>query len=95
MSRFNKAFLIRMIDRFGSETQINKIQEEALELSLALNQINCPTKDKAAMTDQLYGELADMKIMMAQAELLFDSEIINRIVEEKLDRFEKKFLTNP
>jgi len=82
----------RMIDRFGSEVQVNKIQEEALELALALNQVNCPTKNKAEKLENVYEELADMKIMMAQAEKLFDADKINQLVDFKLNRFSEKYL---
>ena len=88
----DKEFLQKIIERFGEATQVNKIQEEALELALVLNQRNCPTKDPEEMEDKLYDELADMKIMMGQAELLFDSDRINRRVEFKLERFKQKYL---
>ena len=78
----------QIINRFGREVQINKIQEEALELALVLNQMNCPTD----LTEELYGELADMKIMMAQAEILFDKQKIDRMVEFKLNQFKEKYL---
>lgn len=84
--------LQKAIQKFGTQTQINKIQEEALELSLVLNQMNCPTKDPQKTEEALYDELADMKIMMAQAELLFDSFRINERVKFKLDRLNKTHL---
>lgn len=94
MSNIDRELLLRIIDRFGRDVQVNKIQEEALELALVLNQIKCPTKSCDEMTMQLYDELADMKIMMAQAEILFDAEMINERVEYKLNRFKQKYL-NP
>ena len=84
--------LKKAIVKWGRRVQINKIQEEALELALVLNQINCPTKDPDEMEANLYSELADMKIMMAQAELLFDAERINKIVDLKLERMNVKYL---
>lgn len=85
-----ESIYVKIINRFGREVQINKIQEEALELALVLNQMNCPTKGDLA--EELYGELADMKIMMAQAEILFDKERIDKMVEFKLNRFKEKYL---
>ena len=87
-----KDFLTSIIERFGRDVQIQKIQEEALELALVLNQLNCPAKDKEAMEANLYDELADMKIMIAQSELLFDVGRINARVEYKLQRFRDKYL---
>lgn len=43
------------------------------------------------MEEKLYDELADMKIMMAQAETLFDADRINKRVEDKLLRLEEKY----
>lgn len=88
----HKSICKRIIEKWGREAQINKIQEEALELALALSQRNCPTKDPKAVEDALYDELADMKIMMMQAELLFDAERIAKRVQYKLDRVVSKHL---
>lgn len=89
----DKKILHKAIKKWGETTQINKIQEEALELSLVLNQRNCPTKDSEQMEASLYDELADMKIMMAQAEILFDSDRINERVRFKLDKLNRNYLS--
>lgn len=89
----NKEILLKAIEKWGRDTQINKIQEEALELSLILNQRNCPTKDPEQMEASLYDELADMKIMMAQAEILFDADRINERVKFKLNKLQSKHLS--
>ena len=75
---------------FGKDVQADKIQEEAMELALALHQYKCPTKDKIKLLDNVYDELADMKIMMAQAEIIFDPSIINARVDLKLKKFQEK-----
>ena len=92
-TKMNKEILQKAIDKWGKETQINKIQEEALELALVLNQRKCPTKDVEQMEANLYDELADMKIMMAQAEILFDADRINERVKFKLDKLQSKYLS--
>ncbi len=84
--------LKQILAKFGRDSQLLKLQEEAIELALALNQINCVTKDRQEMEENLYGELADMKIMMAQAEIIFDKEKIDGYVQAKLERFTKKYL---
>jgi hypothetical protein len=89
----NKEILHKAIEKWGRDAQINKIQEEALELSLILNQRNCPNKDPEQMEASLYDELADMKIMMAQAEIIFDADRINKRVKFKLNRLKSKCLT--
>jgi NTP pyrophosphatase (non-canonical NTP hydrolase) len=89
----DKIILHKIINKWGRETQINKIQEELLELCLVLNQINCPTKDPKEIEAKLYDELADAKIMMAQADILFDEDRINDRVKFKLDKCNKKYLS--
>ena len=93
MEMIDKNILLKAITKWGREAQINKIQEELLELSLVLNQRNCVTKDKQQMEENLYDELADVKIMMAQAELLFDPYRINERVKFKLDKLNTKYLS--
>jgi len=92
-SVIDEKFLRKIIDRFGEDVQVHKIQEEALELALALNQMNCPTKDRELLLLQVHEELADMKIMLAQADLIFSRETIDSIVESKLKKFKEKYLT--
>lgn len=87
----DKKLLQKAIDKWGLQAQINKIQEEALELALVLNQINCSTKDFKEMEEQLYSELADMEIMMAQARLIFNEERINDMIEYKLKRLKDRY----
>lgn len=88
----NTEILLKIINKWGVAVQVNKIQEEALELSLVLNQMNCPTKCPVDMEEKLYDELADMKIMMAHAELIFDKQRIDERVEFKLKRMQSRYL---
>lgn len=87
----DKTILNKIINKWGEATQINKIQEELLELALVLNQLKCPTKDIKEMEDKLYDELADVKIMMAQADIIFDEKRINQRVKYKLDKCNNKY----
>ena len=86
------SILIKAIEKWGAEVQINKIQEEALELALILNQRNCPTKNKATSEHRLYDELADMKIMMVQADILFIHERIKSQMRLKINKLNEKYL---
>lgn len=91
----NISILKQAIEKWGRDVQISKLQEEALELALVLNQKNCPTKDPIEMEEKLYEELADMKIMMAQAELLFDADRINSNVDIKIKRLQDRYFSVP
>lgn len=88
----NREILLKAISKWGIPTQTNKLQEELLELALVLNQLNCPTKLPSEMEEKLYDELADVKIMMAQSEIIFDSDRINKRVEYKLNKLNEKYL---
>ena len=88
-----KTIYHKIIERFGRETQINKIQEEALELALAINQSKCPTKQNKDWEAAIISEIADMKIMLAQAEILYSKERIDAVVKMKLEKVETKYLS--
>lgn len=95
MRQENIRIIKKLINLFGKEASIDKIQEEAQELALSLHQIKCPTKtDKKKLLSDIYGELADMKIMMRQAEVLFSKKKINRLVNQKLQKKKDKYLTD-
>lgn len=87
----NKQLLQRAIEKFGRDAQIDKIQEEAMELALALHHLKCPTKEVPAMLDRVYEELADMKIMMEYAEVIFDRHRINKTATMKFKAFAEKY----
>ena len=89
----NKDILHKVIEKWGPQIQINKIQEEVLELALALNQLNCPTKDKDKLEAAIYDELADVKIMMAQADILFDKARIDERIKFKLERLQRRYFS--
>ena len=82
----DKSILKKAVDKWGVPAQIDKVQEEAMELALALHQIKCPTKEKTIAEDNIYSELADMKIMCGYFNLLFDQDRINEQVEFKMNR---------
>ncbi len=88
----DKHILKRAIAKWGVETQTKKLQEECLELALVINQMECPTKPD--LTDQFIDELADVKIMIAQAELMFGADRINERVEYKLKRMADKYFND-
>jgi predicted nucleotidyltransferase len=94
MRSANLKIIKGIIKLFGRQSAIDKIQEESIELALALHQYKCITKiDKKRRLNDIYGELADMKIMMRQAEMLFSKKKINRLVNQKLQHKKNKYLT--
>lgn len=94
MTAENLKTIKQLIKLFGEVAAIDKIQEESQELGLALHQLKCPTKlDKKKLLAEVYGELADMKIALRSAEMIFNKRKINRIVNKKLQKKKEKYLT--
>jgi len=90
----NKNLLKKAIKKWGRDVQIQKIQEELIELALAINRLNSPIKNKEDMVQNLYDELGDVKIMMAQAEIIFDKKRINKRVDFKLNKMAEKYFND-
>jgi hypothetical protein len=95
MRRENIRIIKGLIKLNGKQLSIDKIEEEAVELALSLIQLKCPTKlDKKKRLNDVHKELADMKIMLRQAEMIFSKKKINKYVNQKLSAKNKKYLTN-
>ncbi|MCP4178126.1 MAG: hypothetical protein GY756_10195 [bacterium] len=85
-----KSIIKKLVEFYGKELQIDKLQEEAQELALSLHQAKCPTKCPVKAEFKIYDELADVSIMMAQVPYLFDMDRINERVDYKLRRANNK-----
>lgn len=81
------SFFLKVFEKFGEEHQINKMQEECLELALALSRRKCQTKKKDE--SEIYSELADVKIMLAQMEIIYSKEKINKMIDYKIERLKR------
>ena len=93
MNSRNVKIIKELVKLNGEEVSKDKIIEESLELALSLTQLKCPTKlDKKRRLDDVYGELADMKIQLRKAEMIFSRKKINRLVNQKLQKKKKKYL---
>lgn len=79
-----KSIFQKAIDKWSEENQIRKIQEECLELALAINNIYCPTKSKAESYRNFIDECADVSIMLKQAEIIIGKDVLNHAISEKL-----------
>jgi len=76
----------------GKEAALDKVAEEAVELALAIIQYRCPTKlNKKKRLNDIYKELADVKIVVRKAELFLNKRKINRLVNKKLEEKKIKF----
>ena len=80
------------IKKFGWQSQVEMIEEECLELALALQKLK--RVGGRAISAKRYGdvidEIADVEIMIEQAHQLFDPDEIEARKQFKLKRLEKR-----
>ena len=84
------SILEKAIERWGIDAQCEMIIEECLELALALQKMKRLRGDKDKKYANTIDEIADVKIMIRQAERIFDSELINQRVDFKMNRLKER-----
>lgn len=83
--------LFKAIEKWGNDAQCEMIIEECLELALSLQK----AKRKRGGTYEekikaIVDEIADVKIMIRQAEHLFPASMINERVDFKMKRLQQR-----
>lgn len=88
----NNPTLKEAIKVFGIKSQLLQCIEEMAELTQAINKyFRAEAKENTKTEyDQIIEETADVKIMLAQMELMFDGEAVEEMVERKIKRLEKR-----
>lgn len=76
------------VQLWGAEKQLNMLEEEALELALALVHL----RRERFSIDKVLEEVADVKIMLAQFELMVGEYRLERCLRQKLLRHERRIL---
>lgn len=103
MNDNQKEILKKAIDKYGINNQIEMVIEECSELIQAIQKVkrekfsiylgmipaNKDVKINMVYAD-LCGEVADVKIMLAQLEIILNKEMIDLCVERKIERLEKR-----
>ena len=90
--RIDKNTLKAAIKRWGVDSQLEMIEEECLELALALQKLKRIRGNKEEKIKAVIDEIADVKIMIQQAEELFDVALINARVDYKMNRLRERIL---
>jgi len=84
----------RIVDKWGVESQLNMVTEEIGELLQAISKFrrsyNKDDETKTKAYDHLCEEIADVENMINQMREMFDSELIDKYKEAKLERISKK-----
>ncbi len=75
----------KTLQNWGKDSQLKMLQEECLELALEIRKIE--RNDKFTNILELKSEIADVKIMIEQMEIVFD---IEDDYEYKLERLRNK-----
>lgn len=95
MKKSNIKILKGLVDKFGKDAALDKLQEECQELALAITQLKCPTKlDKKKRLNDIYKELADVKNSIRAVETFMKRNKINRLQNKKLKQKKAKHLTS-
>lgn len=82
--------LQKAIDTFGIEAQKEMIIEECIELALALQKYKRVRGNKTDQFMAVIDEIADVKIMIRQAEKIFKTFLIDERVDFKMERLKKR-----
>jgi len=82
------------LDVWGEDSQIEQLIEECSELILALQKLKRDRRfnggSKTARIADVLEEIADVKIMIRQIELIFPADEVKGYENEKLERLRKR-----
>ena len=85
---------MRAVEKWGLDSQLGMIQEEAQELGLAMHKLRHRAGGRQDDIDEkeadVIDELADMHIMLMQAKLIFDDDKIQERINFKLNRLKQR-----
>lgn len=82
-----------LIKLHGEQWVIDKAIEEILELATALSHYKSPTKpNKEVQGKKVEDEMADVKYSFRMLEMVFNRSNVNKIMNRKLEKKEKKYL---
>ncbi len=82
--------LQKAIDTWGVDAQVEMIKEECLELALAIQKFARVRGDKTKKYNDIIDEIADVKIMIEQAQKIFSQDLINQRVDYKMNRLKDR-----
>ena len=82
--------LDKAIKTWGIEAQLEMVIEECMELALALQKLKRKRGDSNQKIVNVIDEIADVKIIIRQAEKIFGSEPVNKRVDFKMNRLTER-----
>lgn len=90
MIQINDELLRQAIAQWGYEAQINMVQEECLELSLAIQKLWRNSEPSEKSVFNFIDEVADVTIMVRQAALIFGEDLVQARVDFKMRRLDDR-----
>jgi NTP pyrophosphatase (non-canonical NTP hydrolase) len=84
--------LQKAINTWGTVVQIEMLKEECIELALALQKLSRARGDEEEKERNIIDEIADVKIMICQAQRIFPADKINERVDYKMKRLEQRLI---
>ena len=84
------------IDKWGETAQLDQMIEEMAELTLAISKYKRQFNDslldyqKVGVMENLYTEIADVKLMIEEMEYMFGKENVQRAYQKQLQKFEQE-----
>lgn len=89
----DQTILYQAIQKYGERGQIAQISEECLELALELHKLQ-NREPKPEQFDRIIDKIADVNIMIAQANIMFDASVIQQRIDFKLNRLKERIENN-
>jgi len=86
----DKDILQQATNTWGIPAQIEMIKEECLELALALQKLNQEEESYHEKYLNVIDEIADVIIMVEQAQMIFSDTLINKAITFKMQRLEAR-----
>ena len=91
----NRTIYEEALDVWGEDSQIEQLIEECSEIILALQKLKRNrrfnlTDEREQRIEDVLEEIADVKIMIRQIELIFSPESVAKYEQIKLDRLRKR-----
>jgi NTP pyrophosphatase (non-canonical NTP hydrolase) len=88
----DEAILQNAIDAWGIDAQCEMIEEECMELALALQKFKRVRGSKQDKYENIIDEIADVTIMITQAHKIFDADLIQSRIDFKMNRLKDRLV---
>lgn len=82
--------LRQAIEKWGKDAQVEMIEEECIELALAIQKLKRSGGNTQQKLDNVIDEIADVKIMITQAQMMFGYDSVQERIDFKMNRLNER-----